>query len=106
MGRFAWFVTGFILGAVCVVGSLKYHVLQSEEGFDVVPKTAATLEDTYVDIRGFTVSDWSEHKALALAITQSGKTHLFRDSAVDSLFDGVGGFLDQVRNPGDDGAVR
>ncbi len=87
------FFVGFLLGGICVLGSLKYHVLHAEDGLHLVPKMGATFSETYVDVREFGPGDWSKRPAVTAAVVRSGKSHLMKGAAVDSLFDGVEGFL-------------
>ena len=53
-------IFGMILGGAGVYVGLKYHVLNTPEGLQLVPKLEATFADTYVDIRQFTPADWNE----------------------------------------------
>ena len=94
MNRFSWFVIGFGLGALTVLGSLKYHVLRTDEGLDVVPKLSATFSETYLDVRGFGVAEWTEHKSVMAAVVQAKKAHLFKDAAATDLVDSFDGMLE------------
>ena len=94
MSRFSWFVIGFGLGALTVLGSLKYHVLRTDEGAEVVPKLSATFSETYLDIRGFGVADWTEHKNVMAAVVQAKKENLFKDAAAADLVDSFDGMLE------------
>ena len=94
MGRFGTFLFGFVLGALTVLGSLKYHVLRTDEGMEVVPKLSATFSETYLDVRGFGVADWTEHRSLMAAVVQAKKEHLFKDAAATDLVDSFDGMLE------------
>jgi len=94
MGRFSSFVIGFALGALTILGSLKYHVLRTDEGVEVVPKLSATFSETYLDVRGFGVGDWTEHKSVMAAVVQAKKEYLFKDAAATELVDSFGGMLE------------
>ena len=87
------FVFGFIVGGIVVVGAQKYHVVRSDDGHHFVPKMGVTFRETYVDVRTFSPNDWSQHPELAAAIVRSGKGHLMKNAAIDSLFGGVEGLL-------------
>ena len=93
MSRLSWFVMGFVIGALTVLGSLKYHVLRTDEGVEVVPKLSATVSETYLDVRGFGISDWTEHKSVMAAVVQSNKGHILKDAAATELVDSVDGML-------------
>ncbi|MGC4006324.1 MAG: hypothetical protein QM811_25665 [Pirellulales bacterium] len=44
------------------------HVVRTNAGFEMVPRTDTGFEDAYVDIRNFSMSDWWNHKTLAADI--------------------------------------
>lgn len=96
MSRFAAFFFGFIVGGAVVFTSLKYHVLRTDEGFQLVPKLHATFSKTYFDVRGFGVQDWTEHRTLSAAIVAAKKDHLFHGAATDSLREGLQGVLSDL----------
>lgn len=98
MGRLGTFFLGFILGGITVYGSLHFHVIRGEDGFQVLPKLQATFSQTYVDIRGFGLDDWNRHRLLAAAITRSGKTELFRGAAVEPVQGAVTDFFNTIQN--------
>ncbi|HUS39211.1 MAG: hypothetical protein WBF93_16295 [Pirellulales bacterium] len=97
-GRLGAFVFGFIVGGVCLLGALKYHVVHAEDGIHLVPKLGASLKETYVDIREFTPSDWADHRRVAAAMVQADKAHLMKGTVVDSLFDSVDGLLKSLND--------
>lgn len=82
MGKF---VFGFILGGAFVFTSLKYHVVRADDGVHFVPKVAAQFGDAYVDIRKFTVTDWHQHRSLALALVQAKKGDLMQNAAASGF---------------------
>jgi hypothetical protein len=83
--RISGFLAGLLVGAVCTMTALKYHVVRAEDGFHLVPKLSAQFSEAYVDIRGFDLADWNKHRSLALAVARSGKTHLLQDSTSDAM---------------------
>lgn len=89
MRRFLVFLAGVAVGALGMFGSLKFHIVRARDGVHPVPKTIATLSDTYVDIREFDLGDWDEHPELAIAISASDKAYLMQDAARKSLQDAV-----------------
>ena len=98
MNRITSFLAGVVVGATGIFGMLKYHVVRAEDGMHLVPKMSSHLGEIYVDIREFDLSDWNEHRALAVAIVRADKADLLNRSASDNLrhsidrvLDGLGG---------------
>jgi hypothetical protein len=94
MSRFSWFFAGVLVGAVGVYTSLHYHVVRTDEGVHLVPKVASTFSETYVDVRDYSVSDWSKHKTLLAAVVKAKKHDLLKDSGSDTLVEGMQHALD------------
>ena len=98
MNRVTSFLLGLCIGGVLMFGSLKYHFVQSEDGFHFVPKLEANFNDTYVDVRQFHYTDWQKHRSLTVALMKAEKGHLVQDSAVDSLeAAAMDGFRNSIR---------
>lgn len=79
-------------------GALKYHLVRASDGFHLVPKVSAELAGTYIDVRGFNLTDWNEHRWLAMALVQSDKGHVLNASAgeqfqqsMTGMFQALGG---------------
>jgi len=83
-GIFGFFM-GLVIGAFLMLGALRYHVVRADDGVHLVPKVSAQLGETYVDIRGFDINDWNQHRGLAVALTQAGKGELMQASAGESV---------------------
>lgn len=95
--RISGFFFGLIFGAIlCYVG-LKYHVVRADDGIHFVAKINAEFSDAYTDIREFTISDWDNHRGLALALAQADKSSLLEKSASASLQQSVDGALQMLR---------
>lgn len=90
MGRIGNFIAGMVAGAAMLAMATHYHVVRGKQGVFVVRKVQNNLSDIYVDTRGFTVSDWAEHRMLAAAIMRSNRSEVFQDSSLD-------GFRSQVQ---------
>ena len=90
------FFLGFIVGGAVVFTSLKYHVLRTDEGIQLVPKLNATFSKTYFDVRGFDVQDWTQHRTLSAAVVAAKKEHLFHGAASESLRQGLQGVLNDL----------
>ncbi len=93
MGRFGSFVLGVIVGAGLVFGALKYHVVRADDGIHFVPKVTSGFEDTYADIREFGIDDWTQHRALSMALVKAGKGDLMDDAATFQLRETLDGWL-------------
>lgn len=93
MGKLGSFIVGVAVGGVACYTGLKYHVVRAEDGFHFIPKLQAQFDEAYVDIRQFTITDWNEHRGLAVALTQSDKAYLMQDSANESFRQSVDGVL-------------
>jgi hypothetical protein len=96
MSRIGTFLFGVAVGAALCYGSLMYHVLRTNEGFEIVPKLTPNFSETYVDVRNYKVEDWNQHKSLVAAIVHAGKGSLLGESAVDSLRDEAQHVLDRL----------
>ncbi|MEX1041399.1 MAG: hypothetical protein WDZ51_12245 [Pirellulaceae bacterium] len=84
-GRISAFVLGLLVGAAIVYGGLKYHFIRADDGIHVVPKSSAEFSDAYVDIRGWGVQQWNEHRGLAVAVAQAQKPELFQNTASETM---------------------
>ena len=82
MRRLLSMITGVALGAALMWGGLKYHVLRTNDGLVYVPKREATLTDTYLDVRSWTVADWTTHPDLVWTLAQNGKGDVVKDPNV------------------------
>lgn len=85
MNRLSSFFLGIVVGAVGIVGAENFYIVRSNETFHLVPKIAARLEFPYRDIRGYTVQDWQNNQALALAIIKSQKQDLMAESGLSNM---------------------
>ena len=98
MNRIPTFLIGVLVGVVLTFGAQRYHLVRAEDGFHAVPRVTGGLADVYVNIRGFDLSDWNRHRALAAALVKADKSYLFRDAAEKSLYDSVDQALDTLGN--------
>jgi hypothetical protein len=89
MGRFGNFLIGVVVGGLVTFMALKYHVVRTADGYELVPKLSAGFSETYVDVRSFGVSDWSNHKSLVAAIVAADKQEILQNSSAESLTEGV-----------------
>ncbi len=68
-------------------GVTTYHVVRASNGFHLIPKQPSRLGETFVDIRSFTMTDWTARPQLASALVQANQQQLLGDSAVAALRD-------------------
>jgi hypothetical protein len=85
-----------IVGAAVCYGALKYHVVRTNQGYQLIPKVTAAFSDTYVDVRGFRIEDWKNHKSLVAALVQSGNGSLLGEAGANSLRDEAENLLDRL----------
>ncbi len=95
---FGSFVTGSVLGGALVYGSLCWHVLRTDDGYEFVRKTSGDFAETYVDVRDFSMSDWSTHKTLSADIVASKKERLFQAAAVQPVTQMISQPVSQMSN--------
>lgn len=100
------FVLGSLLGAGLVFFALQYHVIQSRDGFRLVPRAPQhSLGTAYVDARRMESADWADRPLLMQAVVAHGSTDLVTSSVADDMMDSMssvldseGSSLDQVRD--------
>lgn len=85
MSRLSSFLLGMVAGAGLLQGATNYHIVRANDGFHLVAKQPARLSETYVDVRGFTMTDWAGHPQLATALVQANQQQLLGDSAAGTL---------------------
>lgn len=101
MKKFKPFLIGAVAGSLVMFVSLQFHLIRSEDGFRLVPRTPQpSLGLFFVDLRGWTPEDYADRPELARALVAHGDTDLVASSVSDRLLDGVsedGSTLDTLR---------
>jgi len=97
MRRLMTFLMGVVVGGLLLWAALQYHLLHTNQGLKLVPKVNAGLAKTYVDIRGFKVTDWAQNTDIVLALTNANERELMGNAADDALRNG----LDRLLKRGD-----
>jgi hypothetical protein len=97
--RLTTFLFGVVVGAGLLYGALHYHVVRASDGLHLVPKLNAKLAGTYVDIRNYTLADWTRNPDLAAALIDSGERDLVEGAASDALRQGLDRLLDGSGSP-------
>ncbi|TWU11102.1 hypothetical protein [Allorhodopirellula heiligendammensis] len=90
------FLSGLVVGAIVMYTAMHFHLVRGQNGVFVVAKVTSDLSDVFVDIRGFTVEDWKQHKPLAAAIIQSDRSEVLDDATLDSFREGVHSVVDHL----------
>lgn len=102
MGKFKPFIFGAVLGAGLAVCALQFHVVQSHDGFRVIPRTPqASLGLSYADVRGWDAARWADRPELVRALVAHGSTDLVAGSVAEAAIDGISeenSTLDQLRS--------
>lgn len=99
MTRFTSFLLGMVCGAVLLGSAMHYHFVRSSKGLLMVPKITKGLDDTYVDIREFQLSDWQQHRSLAAALMKSDRSELLADNSLSTFRQSIDGVLDGLFGP-------
>jgi hypothetical protein len=85
MSRIWSFLLGVVVGALLLHVASNYHIIRSNEGLHLVAKRPPRLSESYVDIRGYSMADWTAHPQLAGALVQANKQRLLGESATDAM---------------------
>jgi hypothetical protein len=94
MRRLIAMFIGVAIGGGLVFAAFKFHLVRAEKSWLLVRKRQSDWHDAYVDIRGWTSREWSDHKALSDDLIAIGRGDLIQRSFADKLFRG---FLDSFR---------
>jgi hypothetical protein len=94
MGRLGTFFFGIVLGCMLTLGAQSYHVIRTSEGFKLLPKRHVTLSDTYLDVRGWGVGDWSQHPDVLWSLAQNKRDDILgRDQVLSAGLRDLGQWL-------------
>lgn len=77
-------VRGFFLLVLLTgwsLAALSLHVVRSQSGIALVPKSELGVWDTYVDVRQWTLADVTRHPAVAHRLVESGNAELLASVA-------------------------
>jgi hypothetical protein len=93
---------GAALGASAMFFAQQYHVVQSHDGLQVIPRTPQTsIGLAYADIRNWSPSQWTDRPELARALMAHGSSDLIAESVASTLADRVSedtSTLDELRD--------
>jgi hypothetical protein len=89
MSRLSTFLFGMAAGAALLYAAMNFHLMRAADGFHLVRKQSPRLSETFVDVRNFSMADWTGHPQLAADLVQANKQHLLSDSAAAALQENV-----------------
>lgn len=82
MRRLIWLGTGTVLGALLMWAGMNYHLLRTRDGITLVPKYRPCLASTFIDVRHWGVTEWTEHPELVLTLERNQRTEIIGDAKV------------------------
>ena len=93
----------FVLGAAIGAGGMfvgqGYHVLRTNEGYELVRKVRPGFDLSYVDVREYQAKDWLDHPQLAQAVLEAKKGHLIKDAALQAVHQAIDELGKKLLNP-------
>jgi hypothetical protein len=95
MNRVSSFALGVFVGVVGLYMTMHFTLVRATDGFHLIPKIAAKLDDPYVDVRNFSLANWQQKQRLAIAILKSNKGHLLQDQKLIGFKQSSQQLLDQ-----------
>ena len=95
MNRVSSFSLGVFVGIVGLYMTMHVTLVRATDGFHLVPKIAAKIENPYVDVRDFTLTNWQQKQSLAISILKANKGHLLQDQKLIGFKQSSQQFLDQ-----------
>jgi hypothetical protein len=82
MRRILWLGFGTVFGAFLMWAAMNYHLLRTRDGVACVPKYHARLASTFIDVRQWGVTEWTEHPELVLTLERNQRTEIIGDAKV------------------------
>ncbi len=84
MNRLVTFVLGIATGVVLCFGATNYHIVRANDGFHLVHKQRSRMSEAFVDVRAFSVEDWSNRPELAAELVADNKQYVMGDAVASS----------------------
>jgi hypothetical protein len=100
MRRLIAVLLGAAIGGGGVFAAFYYHLVRTDKTWLIVPKQRLDWRDAYVDIRGWSHREWSNHRDLSNNLIAMGRSDLVARSVADQLFRGL---FDSFREPSPSG---
>ncbi len=102
MKNFKPFFLGCIAGCGVMFVALQYHLVQSHDGLQFVPRTPkSTLGLAYADVRQWQAEQWTDFPELARALIAHGSSDLIAASVASDVADSLdrgAGTIGQLRS--------
>ena len=90
MGKFKPFLFGALAGAGVIFVALQYHVINTNEGFRVVPRTPQhSIGLAFVDMRNWDSSKFADRPEVTRALVANGLSDLVVGTVTDDLMNSV-----------------
>lgn len=100
MRRLIALLLGAAIGGGCVFAAFYYHLVRTDKTWLIVRKQRLDWRDAYVDIRGWSHREWSNHRDLSQNLIVMGRGDLVVRSVTDQLFRGL---FESFREPSSSG---
>ncbi len=65
---------------VLCFGATNYHIVRANDGFHLVHKQRSRMSEAFVDVRSFSVEDWSNRPELAAELVADNKQYVMGDA--------------------------
>jgi hypothetical protein len=69
-------VVGLVAGFLITVGAMNHHFIRTDNSMAFVSKRYPSLADSYVDIRKWSISDWTDHPDLVYTLFKNDRQDL------------------------------
>ena len=80
---------GIILGGGLVYGLFQFHLVRADEGWLIVPKPQASMNEPFADVRQWDAAEWADHPQLIEALIAHGRGDLVKRSVSNGLIRGL-----------------
>ncbi|MSR60574.1 MAG: hypothetical protein EXS05_23520 [Planctomycetaceae bacterium] len=99
MWRLLALIGAAAIGAATVFAAFQFHFVRTSHRWLMVPKQSADWREAYVDVRGWTLKEWSTHPKLSGDLIAAGYGEFVSRSGAEGLFRGL---FDSFRDRGAD----
>jgi hypothetical protein len=89
MRRLLTLLLAAVAGGGAVHTAFQYHVVRTEQTFLLIPKKRADWREAYVDVRGWSHTEWLSHAELSQNVSAAGHGDLVIRSGAGDFFRGL-----------------